>query len=243
MLAGGIWGERVLRFWESFLRGGLVGEPEKGYGNQERDARVGLGLRRTTFNDTFAGGADGLNDRGGPSQGWHLHASPTSSHFPPHSGSSQKNPLTAYQLLDSSHSTPTSSTTSLVPSLLHHILQVFTLPLSSPLLATVFRIHSLIDLIVARKPDLPLDLLQIVAHGSSTARFGALSLLSTFWPKTMGHLDVGKAFPSFEYSKDLYQYERVCSQFSLSPYASSSSRRTSFFTSPQNGTCRRLGTT
>jgi len=229
VFGGGVWGERVLRFWEDFLRGGFVEDmgtepPAK----QDLDVRAGLGRGRTAFVDPFVGGggstpsmpaiqvSDASEDstaisRG--SSGWHLHASPTSPHFPSSAfppktqSSSTYGSLDASRFHSSSSSSPPSPSTSLIAALLSHILETFPLPLKSPLLVVIFRVHSLLDLIVARKPDVSLDVLSIVAHGSSTARFGALCLLQTLWPKSMGHLNVGKALPSFDYQKDLYLYE------------------------------------
>lgn len=225
VFGGGLWGERVLRFWESYLRGSLEEESELGDDEgkappwqQRPDERAGLGLGRSTFIDPFASSstpAIQVSDASEPSSattpllrennGWHLHASPTSPNFPPSTVDPQTKSSTAYGPID--FSTSSRSSTSLLPGLLAHILETFPLPLKSPLLVTIHRIHSLIELIVARKPDASLDLLSIVAHGSTTARFGAICLLQTFWPKPMGHLNVGKAFPSFEYKKDLYLYE------------------------------------
>ncbi|KAL7409186.1 hypothetical protein BDY24DRAFT_419079 [Mrakia frigida] len=225
IFGGGVWGERVLRFWESFLRGGFGEEMEMEPPlKQERDVRAGLGRGKTTF---VGGGGGSSSSSSMPAiqvsdasektsaisqghSGWHLHASPTSPNFSSPSLPTRTQSSSTYAALDASHSSSTSSppsSTSLIPSLLSHILETFPLPLKSPLLLTVFRVHTLIDLIVARKPDVSLDLLRIVAHGSPTARFGALCLLETFWPKSAGHLNVGKALPSFEYKKDLYLYE------------------------------------
>lgn len=55
-------------------------------------------------------------------------------------------------------------------------------PLRSSL-ATIFRLHRMIDSLVALKPDLYLDLLETVAYGGPADRRASLSILTSFWPK------------------------------------------------------------
>ncbi|KAJ7111596.1 hypothetical protein C8R43DRAFT_935944 [Mycena crocata] len=62
----------------------------------------------------------------------------------------------------------------------------------------VHRFYRLVDLIVLAKPDAYLDIIEVVAYHPQ-ARRSALSLISTFWPKAIGHLVVGKSLPVATY--------------------------------------------
>ncbi|KAJ7685226.1 hypothetical protein DFH06DRAFT_1157872 [Mycena polygramma] len=62
----------------------------------------------------------------------------------------------------------------------------------------VHHFYRLIDVVVLAKPDAYLDILEIAAYHDPAKR-SAMSLLSTFWPKAMGHLVVGKSLPVANY--------------------------------------------
>ncbi|EIN07352.1 hypothetical protein PUNSTDRAFT_144852 [Punctularia strigosozonata HHB-11173 SS5] len=47
--------------------------------------------------------------------------------------------------------------------------------------------YSLFETMMQAKVDIYLDLLSVVAYHSEKARFGSLSLLSRYWPKSLGH--------------------------------------------------------
>ncbi|KAI0322233.1 hypothetical protein OF83DRAFT_1279816 [Amylostereum chailletii] len=95
----------------------------------------------------------------------------------------------------SSSNTPGQATvlyhsTSLVTPLLAALLERINLD-SSPFM-TLHRFYRLFDMIVELKPDSYLDILQIVAYHTQTARRIGLSLLSSYWPRSLGHFTVSK---------------------------------------------------
>lgn len=50
------------------------------------------------------------------------------------------------------------------------------------------RLQRLYQLIIDSKPDAYLDLLQVAAYHSSSARHSAISLLANYWPEALGHV-------------------------------------------------------
>ncbi|KAH8923727.1 hypothetical protein BT69DRAFT_140619 [Atractiella rhizophila] len=66
-------------------------------------------------------------------------------------------------------------------------------PLSSP---PYFR--ALIETIVDLKSDAYMDLLEIIAYGSSKSRLAALSILAAFYPRAIGHLSVADPLPRLD---------------------------------------------
>lgn len=86
----------------------------------------------------------------------------------------------------------------------------FTLANISPLTSsmdTLYRLHRLLESLVQLKPDLYLDLLEIVAYGNSAARFSALAVLTTFWPKAIGQPSIAIPFPRINYRDDVWRLE------------------------------------
>jgi hypothetical protein len=59
------------------------------------------------------------------------------------------------------------------------------------------------EAIASIKVDSYLDLLEVIAYHTPKARRAALNLLSTFWPKALGHLVLSKPFPTLDYIGDL----------------------------------------
>ena len=75
---------------------------------------------------------------------------------------------------------------------------------SSP--GTLSSIHSLLKTLVRLKPDLPHDILQIVATTPSDhVRFRALCLLHTYWPTSVGHMLTGESLPQLDYDNERAQ--------------------------------------
>jgi len=74
---------------------------------------------------------------------------------------------------------------SLVPRLLLALMS--TTDLAASRLTTIYRVQRLLSLVFLAKPDCPLDLLEIIAYGPSTARRAATETLSTFFPSMIGH--------------------------------------------------------
>ncbi|KIK57795.1 hypothetical protein GYMLUDRAFT_228917 [Collybiopsis luxurians FD-317 M1] len=55
------------------------------------------------------------------------------------------------------------------------------------------RLYRLLDAIITLKLDAHLDVLEIIAYHTPIARRGATCLLTTFWPKAVGHVVVSKS--------------------------------------------------
>ncbi|KAJ3845083.1 hypothetical protein F5878DRAFT_655339 [Lentinula raphanica] len=55
------------------------------------------------------------------------------------------------------------------------------------------RLYRLLDAIITLKFDAHLDVLEIIAYHTPVARRGATCLLTTFWPKAVGHVVVSKS--------------------------------------------------
>ena len=76
-----------------------------------------------------------------------------------------------------------------IPLLLSDILESISVRSSS---GTLFARHNLLRTLVKVKPDLPIDILYVIAYtSSSSARYCALRLLYTFWPNCLGHVSIG----------------------------------------------------
>jgi len=89
---------------------------------------------------------------------------------------------------------------SLIPPLLAAILDAMD-PFQAPCrdVNKLYRFHRLLQTIVTLKQDAYLDVLEIIAYHSATMRKRALSVLSTYWPKALGHSVIGKALPIVGY--------------------------------------------
>ncbi|KAJ6596919.1 hypothetical protein DFH09DRAFT_972654 [Mycena vulgaris] len=87
----------------------------------------------------------------------------------------------------------------LIPPLLAAVLEaVDVVPRTETRVDVIHRFYRLVNLIVTAKPDAYLDVLEVAAY-HSRARRSAMSLISTFWPKAIGHLVVGKSLPVASY--------------------------------------------
>ncbi|KAF7338262.1 hypothetical protein MVEN_02051500 [Mycena venus] len=87
----------------------------------------------------------------------------------------------------------------LIPPLIAAVLEsVDVAPGNESRVDVIHRFYRLVDLIVIAKPDAYLDILEVAAY-HPPARRSAMSLLSTFWPKAIGHLVVGKSLPLASY--------------------------------------------
>ncbi|KAJ7449837.1 hypothetical protein FB451DRAFT_1286715 [Mycena latifolia] len=72
----------------------------------------------------------------------------------------------------------------------------------------IHRFYRLVDLIVTAKPDAYLDIMEVAAYHTQ-ARLSAMSLISTFWPKSIGHLVVGKSLPVTSYPNTVWGRSRT----------------------------------
>ncbi|KDQ60796.1 hypothetical protein JAAARDRAFT_173016 [Jaapia argillacea MUCL 33604] len=79
--------------------------------------------------------------------------------------------------------------------------------ITSPDIATVYRFFHLFDTIVDLKGDACADVLEVVAYHTSKARRCAISLISSFWPKSLGHVVITKAFPVLTYTEALIRLD------------------------------------
>ena len=91
---------------------------------------------------------------------------------------------------------------SFIPPLLAAILETVDIAPSSQL-PVVHRFHRLLSRIIETKPDAYLDILGVAAYHSPRARYSALSVLSSYWPRSFGHLTIARAFPLISYSASL----------------------------------------
>ena len=68
---------------------------------------------------------------------------------------------------------------------------------------TVHRFHHLIDRLICGKPEVYLDLLNVIAYHTPRVRHRATSLLLSYWPKAIGHIVLTKPFPDVSYAAAL----------------------------------------
>jgi hypothetical protein len=66
-------------------------------------------------------------------------------------------------------------------------------------LEVLHHFYHLINTIVNTKTDAYLNCLEVVAYHTTKARYAAVTLLETFWPKVIGHVTVSKPLPIFSY--------------------------------------------
>ncbi|KAH9951250.1 hypothetical protein B0H21DRAFT_272251 [Amylocystis lapponica] len=90
---------------------------------------------------------------------------------------------------------------SLIPPLLAAMLE--NVDLHSHSLPTLHRFHRLVSRIIDTKPDAYSDVLAVIAYHTAKARYSAVGLLMSYWPRAVGHLVVSKAFPVLDYSASL----------------------------------------
>ncbi|KIL00116.1 hypothetical protein PAXRUDRAFT_821994 [Paxillus rubicundulus Ve08.2h10] len=122
---------------------------------------------------------------------------------------------------------------SISPSLMAAILETVHVQTLAP--QALFNLCRLVDTLVASKTDAYLDLLEVIAYHTSGSRYGALSLLTTFWPQAVGHAVVSKALPVFRYTDmlpgdfDIPQNETQLYTHDFVPWRFQSSNRPSTF--------------
>ncbi|OBZ75571.1 hypothetical protein A0H81_04216 [Grifola frondosa] len=88
---------------------------------------------------------------------------------------------------------------SLLPPLLAAIFE--NVDLNSTNLTTLHRFHRLLNRIVEHKPDAYLDILAVIAYHTPRARYSAISLFMSYWPKAVGHVTVSRTFPTISYAE------------------------------------------
>ncbi|KAH8106968.1 hypothetical protein BXZ70DRAFT_1003857 [Cristinia sonorae] len=68
-------------------------------------------------------------------------------------------------------------------------------------LPTIYSLHQFLHRLLARKPDVYLDILSVIAYHPPGARHTAISLLMTYWTNAVGHVVVTKPFPKTNYAE------------------------------------------
>ena len=58
---------------------------------------------------------------------------------------------------------------------------------------TTQRFHRFFRVLTQGKPDVYLDLLEVIAYHTPSARFAGLSILARYWPKALGHLTMSRS--------------------------------------------------
>ncbi|KAI0797914.1 hypothetical protein C8Q75DRAFT_845203 [Abortiporus biennis] len=91
-----------------------------------------------------------------------------------------------------------------VPPLLGAILETVDIFSADIPVPAIHRFYHMMNKLIQSKNDVYLDLLAVVAYHSSKARYAAISLLFTYWPKATGHLMISKPFPDVIYTEALY---------------------------------------
>jgi len=91
---------------------------------------------------------------------------------------------------------------SLITPLLAAMLETIDLvPRPDTRLETLHRFYRLLNIIVDSKVDSYLNFLEVVAYHTPKARHAAISVITTFWPKALGHVFVSKPLPISNYSR------------------------------------------
>jgi hypothetical protein len=127
--------------------------------------------------------------------------------LPSQSASGQS--LTSYRLL------------SLVSPLLAAISEAIDFSNASAL--TLYRLRRLFDMVVDLRPDASLNILEVVAYHTPKARFTALGLLYSYWPRALGHCLVSRPFESLADAHHPLPYRPHAHQFVLWQFAEHSS--------------------
>jgi hypothetical protein len=74
-----------------------------------------------------------------------------------------------------------------------------------------YQFHRLFQSVLDAKPDVYLDLLSVVAYQGYQARRTALMLLSTYWPRAIGHVLYSSPLPEFTYTTAMEHAEQKAS--------------------------------
>ncbi|KAI0062284.1 hypothetical protein BV25DRAFT_1804358 [Artomyces pyxidatus] len=97
--------------------------------------------------------------------------------------------------------------TSLVAPLLAAVLEG--IDFTSARLPTLHRFYRLFSMIVDLKPDVYLDVLQVVAYHTARARRAALEILSSYWPRALGHPIISKPLRILTYAEAIATAENA----------------------------------
>ncbi|CAG8469547.1 17843_t:CDS:10, partial [Acaulospora morrowiae] len=99
---------------------------------------------------------------------------------------------------------------SMFTPLLFSIIQFITIEDSS--LGTLLQMHKTLGLMIQQKPDLYLDIIEIIAHGDPTSRKLATCILFSFWGNSIGLPVIGEDLLGVRYLDCLRAYENLKGQ-------------------------------
>lgn len=186
---------RLLAFFEDGVIRGILEDLGRARGSTIDSRSLGAGV---TLNDVHTPGVisirvdqaqdsdEGSSEPTGP-YGWLPWSSASTNNLSLHSTNTPFQAKSVYCLA------------ALVPPLLAAVLETVNIASQNETRVDVLhRFYRLIDLIVTAKPDAYLDILEVAAYHPQ-AKHAALSVISTFWPKAIGHLVVGKSLPLTSY--------------------------------------------
>ena len=86
---------------------------------------------------------------------------------------------------------------------------------SNASLTILCRLRCLFDMVLDLRPDASLNILEVVAYHTPKARFSALCLLYSYWPRVLGHCFVSKPFESLVGTDHTPSYRTHAHQFVL----------------------------
>jgi hypothetical protein len=145
---------------------------------------------------------------GDDSQSWTSHLPNSDPSVPSQNASGQS--LSSYRLL------------SLISPLLAVISDAIVLNKASTF--TVYRLRHMFDMIVDLRPDASLNVLETIAYHTPKARSAALSLLSSYWPRALGHCSITKPFESLADADVSLSHHLHAHQFVLWRFTESSTQ-------------------
>jgi hypothetical protein len=87
-----------------------------------------------------------------------------------------------------------SSTTRQIAAIVSRLIVAITstINLVTSKLSTIHRVHRLLSLTLTAKPDLAIDLLEILAQSRGAARRSSMEILATFFPRAFGHTVIAR---------------------------------------------------
>ncbi|CAO3615313.1 unnamed protein product [Cunninghamella echinulata] len=72
---------------------------------------------------------------------------------------------------------------------------------------SIFNFHQALQFIMQQKPDIYLDILQIIAYGTEDVRFRACQILSHYYPDSLGHIVIAGALPKLGVYTEISQLD------------------------------------
>ncbi|KAI9303279.1 hypothetical protein BJ944DRAFT_165716 [Cunninghamella echinulata] len=72
---------------------------------------------------------------------------------------------------------------------------------------SIFNFHQALQFMMQQKPDIYLDILQIIAYGTEDVRFRACQILSHYYPDSLGHIVIAEALPKLGVYTEISQLD------------------------------------